>query len=181
MADLITDPEELGRRWLKNICPERGASVAFPSGLELRSVIGFDQFLAAWHQDRKPGSISGNLVHALKSFVLNWRLDGQGGYKVPLRVRNKETGEEDEIVCTTDRMPDFTYNKRGVRNIEDLFMTYQEWMDAVADLKLNLSGPSAGAGFEQYEMAMMGGIVDASSDVVLPSMDGLEDIEKALE
>lgn len=181
MSELITDSEDLGREFLKKIRPERGNDREFPSGLKLEDVIGWDKFLAAWHKDRAPGSLSVQYIQALKTFVLNWKITGSGGgYKVPLQVRNKATGEVMEIECETGDMPDFTYNHDGVKNIEDLFMTYQLWMDAVADLKLNLSGPSMGAGFEKYEAAVTGGVVDASSDVELPDLDGLDDIDRVL-
>lgn len=179
MSELITDPEELGKAWLRKHAPTRAEEKVFPSGLKYTDVIGWDRFLAAWHLDRKEGSLTPAYIVALKLFVLQWKLEGQGGFDVPLQVRNKVTGEIMEIPCTTDKMPDFTYNKDGVKNIEDLFLTYQQWMDAVADLKLNMSGPSHGSA--KYEMDSMGEVVDASEDVVLADLDGLEAINKALE
>lgn len=177
--ELILKGEDIGREMLKRIRGVSDKEPVFLSGRKLDDTLGFDQFIAAWHMDRASGSLSPQYIEALKTFVLNWKLSGQEGFKVPVRVRNKVTGEEMEIECETDKMPDFSYNKQGVRNIGDLYLTYQDWMDAVADLKLNLSGPSRGTA--QSEMNNMGGTVDASEDVVLPDLDGLDALDKALE
>ena len=177
--DLILKGEELGREFLKRVRGVSDKDPIFLSGRKLDDVLSFDQFLAAWHKDRASGSLSPQYIEALKSLVLNWKLSGQDGFKVPVRVRNKVTGEEMEVECETDKMPDFTYNKNGVKNIDDLYLSYQDWMDAVADLKLNLSGPSRGTA--QSEMNNLGGTVDASEDVILPDLEGLEAIDQALE
>lgn len=143
-----------------------------PSGLDDDAVIGWTRFLEAWFMDRAPGSLNQRLIKALENFIINWRLEGRGGYKVPITLRNPKNPEEIvEIEAQTEKQPDFTYNPDRKKSIDDIHMPYRMWMDAVADLKFNLSGSSHGEVATKYEHLHWGGPVDITQDVPAADLD----------
>lgn len=153
-----------------------------PSGLKNDAVIDWDQFIAAWQMDRAPGSMSPQLLQALETFILQWRLEGRGGFRTSITVRNPRCPEQiEEIDVHTDKMPDITYNPDGVRDIRLIQMPYGKWMEAVGDLKVNLAGSSYGEEFGKYEHLHIGGPVDVSRDVRAVSLDPDDPMSQILE
>ena len=181
----LIDPKDLDPESRKELFKETGDPIFAtsmedrPSGFGDDDVLTWDQFLAAWHKDRAPGSLNARLIEALKVFVLTWKLKGRGGYKVPIYLRNPKNPEEEvEIECQTEALPDITYNPNGVKDIGDLTMTYRLWMDATADLKFNLSGSSHGGEATEYEHLHWGGPVDLSQDVKAADLDPDDPLDK---
>jgi hypothetical protein len=185
---VIIDPKDLNFETVKDVL-RRKPIVQFsftekrPSGFTDEEPMTWDRFLAAWHMDRAPGSLNGSLIESLKVFILTWRLKGRGGYTIPINLRNPN--DEHDVVtieCETEQLPDITYNPDGYTDIEQLVMPYRLWMDAVADLKYNLAGPSAGTEeAAKHEHLHWGGPVDVSKDINPIGMDPNDPMNKVFD
>jgi len=150
-----------------------------PSGVTDDDVIGWNKFLDSWFKDRAEGSLNERLIKALENFILLWRLEGRGGYKVPIQLRNPKNPEEIvEIEAQTEKLPDFTYNPDGKKSIEEIYMPYRMWMDAVGDLKFNLAGSSHGEEAGKYEHIHWGGPVDITQDVPAADLDPDDPVDR---
>jgi hypothetical protein len=183
---VIIDPKDVSLEQRKELFGKKAVIASVledrPSGFTDEDVLNWDQFIAAWLLDRAPGSMDDRLMAALKVFILTWKLEGKGGYKVPIRMRNPKNPEEEiEIECQTEQLPDITYNPDGVTDIGDLDLPYRLWMDAVADLKFNLAGSSHGEEATKYEHLHWGGPVDITQDVRAADIDPDDPISKVFD
>jgi len=153
------------RQWLRDkkivpayVEPEK------PSGLSDKQVIGWDRFLQAFSKDH-PRGLNARLVPALQSFVLQWTFIGRGTHTIEVDMGGEERDEDIQTV-ECPGMPDFTYNREGVKSIQQLKLTYGEWKGAVGDLKLNLSGSSYGDEVGKHEHLHWGGPVDVGEEPI---------------
>lgn len=164
--------EEVFRRLRRQFEP----TVVRASGLEYKDVIGFDAFLVAFFKDYDADAMNGQMVEAFKVFVVTWKWKGGPSKKVEVKI-----GEKDEDVQEAEvpAVPDFTYNPEFKKSVYDLQLPYGTWLSALADYKLNLSGPSRPMTAQQEQMRW-GGPVDASRDVKLPDITKRSPLDRLL-
>ena len=164
------------REWLrgKKILPAETKKEA-PSGLDDKEIVGWDRFIDAFFKDH-PRGLNARLMRGLEAFVLTWTWKGQGAHTIEIDTKG-EGRDEDVQVVDCPGMPDFTYNRDGAKTIDQLFLPYGEWKNAVADLKLNLSGSSHGEEVGAHEHKHWGGPVNIDEEPIFLEDDASE-IEK---
>ena len=140
------------------------------SGLYDRTVVGWDRFLEAFFVDH-PKGLNAALVRALETFILTWVWKGKSAHTIELQTGEKD---EDSVVINVEAVPDFTYNRDNVKSIDKLYLPYGEWKNAVADLKLNLSGSSYGDDIGKHEHLHWGGAVNVDEDPIFLHDEGSE-------
>jgi len=164
--------EEILRRLRRQFEP----TVVRASGLEYVSVIGFDAFLVAFFKDYSGDALNGQMIEAFKIFIVTWKWKGGKAKKVEVKIGPKD---EDVQEAEVPEVPDFTYNAENKKSVYDLQLPYGSWLSALADYKLNLSGPSRPMTVEQ-ELMRWGGPVDASRDVKLPDIRKASALDRLL-
>lgn len=175
MSDIpIIGDNKPTRQWLldKKIVPAHEPKPR-PSGVSDAEVLSWDAFLDAFYKDRPRGLAPQKLV-GLKAFILNWRWKGKDAHTMEIRNGPRD---EDVVEIAIDEVPDFTYNPDGVKTIEELFMPYWKWTNAVADYRLNTEPSSYGEEVGKHEHKHWGGPVDVGEEPIF-LRDDAEDIEK---
>lgn len=137
---------------------------ARPSGVDDRQVIGWDRFLQAFFKDH-PRGLNAKLIRALQTFILTWVWKGRDAHTIEIDLGGQDR-DEDVQVIECEGTPDFTYNASGAKSIDELQLPYGEWCNAVADLKLNLSGSSHGDEIGAHEHKHWGGPVNVADEPI---------------
>lgn len=146
------------------------------SGLDFDVVIGFDRFLTAFFADYNKDALNGQMIESFKVFIMTWKWKGGKAKKVEVRVGPKD---EDVQQAEVPEVPDFSYNPENKKSVYDLQLPYGTWLSALADYKLNLTGPSRPMTAQQEQMRW-GGPVDASRDVKLPDITKRSPLDRLL-
>ena len=164
--------EEILRRLQRQAEP----TLSKASGLEYKDVVGWDRFLQAFFKDYDGDALNAQMIEGFKVFVITWKWKGGKAKKVEVKIGPKD---EDVQEAEVPEVPDFTYNPDHKKSVYDLQIPYGSWLNALADYKLNLSGPSRPMTVEQEQMRW-GGPVDASRDVKLPDITKKSALDRLL-